>query len=461
MKLVMDLVVNHTSDEHPWFVESRSSRDNPKRDWYWWRPRPEQLGLVLLRLGVGARPADRRVLPAPVLAQAARPQLGEPGGARGDLRDDALVARPRGRRLPDGRHQPDLQGPGAARRRAARRSAATATASRTRAAVRASTSSCRRCTARSSPGATTELLTVGEMPGVTVEQARLFTDPARAEVDMVFQFEHVRLDQGATKWDAPPAPPARPQGVVRALAGRARRRRLEQPLLEQPRPAARGVALRRRRRPPRRARRRCSRTVLHLHRGTPYVYQGEELGMTNAPFGDRRLPRHRVAQPLRRGGRAGADPEQVLAALRRAQPRQRPHADAVGRLAERRLHHRHAVAAGQPEPRGDQRGGGARRPGLGVPPLPPADRAAAHRARGRPRRLHDAAARRRAGVRVHAPPRRRRAAGARQLLRRELAPPQLPDAGSWAAAEVLVGSAAPDGGLALAAWEGRAYRRLR
>src|ERR1700760_2389043 len=38
IKLLMDLVVNHTSDEHPWFVESRSSRDNPKRDWYWWRP---------------------------------------------------------------------------------------------------------------------------------------------------------------------------------------------------------------------------------------------------------------------------------------------------------------------------------------------------------------------------------------------------------------------------------------
>jgi len=37
MKLVMDLVVNHTSDEHPWFAESRSSRDNPKRDWYIWR----------------------------------------------------------------------------------------------------------------------------------------------------------------------------------------------------------------------------------------------------------------------------------------------------------------------------------------------------------------------------------------------------------------------------------------
>ncbi|GAA1001890.1 glycosidase [Subtercola frigoramans] len=36
MKFVMDLVVNHTSDEHPWFVQSRSSRDDPKRDWYWW-----------------------------------------------------------------------------------------------------------------------------------------------------------------------------------------------------------------------------------------------------------------------------------------------------------------------------------------------------------------------------------------------------------------------------------------
>ena len=37
IRIVMDLVVNHTSDEHPWFVESRSSKDNPKRDWYWWR----------------------------------------------------------------------------------------------------------------------------------------------------------------------------------------------------------------------------------------------------------------------------------------------------------------------------------------------------------------------------------------------------------------------------------------
>ena len=36
MRLIIDLVINHTSDEHPWFIESRSSKDNPKRDWYIW-----------------------------------------------------------------------------------------------------------------------------------------------------------------------------------------------------------------------------------------------------------------------------------------------------------------------------------------------------------------------------------------------------------------------------------------
>ena len=37
LRLILDLVPNHTSDQHPWFLESRSSRDNPRRDWYIWR----------------------------------------------------------------------------------------------------------------------------------------------------------------------------------------------------------------------------------------------------------------------------------------------------------------------------------------------------------------------------------------------------------------------------------------
>jgi alpha-glucosidase len=40
LKLILDLVPNHTSDQHPWFLESRSTRDNPKRDWYLWRDGP-------------------------------------------------------------------------------------------------------------------------------------------------------------------------------------------------------------------------------------------------------------------------------------------------------------------------------------------------------------------------------------------------------------------------------------
>lgn len=52
MKLVVDLVVNHTSHQHPWFLESRSSRDNPKRDWYIWRkPKQEASGGAERRQG--------------------------------------------------------------------------------------------------------------------------------------------------------------------------------------------------------------------------------------------------------------------------------------------------------------------------------------------------------------------------------------------------------------------------
>jgi alpha-glucosidase len=47
IRVIMDWVMNHTSDQHPWFIESRSSRDNPKRDWYIWRdPSPRRRGEV-------------------------------------------------------------------------------------------------------------------------------------------------------------------------------------------------------------------------------------------------------------------------------------------------------------------------------------------------------------------------------------------------------------------------------
>ena len=135
-------------------------------------------------------------------------------------------------------------------------------------------------------GRTGELLTVGEMPGVTVDDAVLYTDPARAEVDMVFQFEHVALDQeDGDKW--------RPKKLLltelKQTLGRWQdglaETRLEQPVLGQPRPGPRRVPLRRRRPRYRELSAKMLAGILHLHRGTPYVYQGEELGMTNMTFG--------------------------------------------------------------------------------------------------------------------------------------------------------------------------------
>jgi oligo-1,6-glucosidase len=132
-------------------------------------------------------------------------------------------------------------------------------------------------------GRDAQLLTVGEMPGVTIEQARLYTDPSRHELDMVFQFEHVGLDHGNGKYDPRP---------LKLTDLKASLGRWQEGLEEvgwnslywnnhdQPRAVSRfgndGEY--------RVQAAKMLGTVLHMHRGTPYVYQGEELGMTNHPF---------------------------------------------------------------------------------------------------------------------------------------------------------------------------------
>jgi oligo-1,6-glucosidase len=160
------------------------------------------------------------------------------------------------------------------------------------------------------------LLTVGEMPGVTVEQARRFTDPARHEVDMVFQFEHVQVDHGATKWDVRPLDlRALKASLGRWQAGLADVgwNSLYWNNHDQPRAVSRfGDDGEHRVRSAK-----ALGTVLHLQRGTPYVYQGEELGMTNAPFAS--IDDFRDLESLNHYREAvanGDDPEAVLAALR-------------------------------------------------------------------------------------------------------------------------------------------------
>ena len=87
LKLILDFVPNHTSDQHPWFVESRARRDNPKRDWYIWRDpgarrrAAQQLAQPFRRQRLGVRRGDRPVLLPRLPEGAARPQLAQPRGA--------------------------------------------------------------------------------------------------------------------------------------------------------------------------------------------------------------------------------------------------------------------------------------------------------------------------------------------------------------------------------------------
>ena len=195
---------------------------------------------------------------------------------------------------------------------------ASATGRRPTSAARGSTSSCRRCTARCSPGGTPRCSPSARCPGVTVEQARLFTDPARAEVDMVFQFEHVGLDQGPSKWDVRPlrlrdlkASFGRWQAGLADVGWNS----LYWDNHDQPRAVSRfgddSPEFRR-------DSATCLATLLHLHRGTPYVYQGEELGMANYPFAG--VDDFRDIESMNHFGTAMVArrrPGAVLAALRR------------------------------------------------------------------------------------------------------------------------------------------------
>ena len=327
LKLVMDLVVNHSSDEHPWFVDSRSGRDSQRRDWYWWgSPRdgmaagdpgaePNNWGSFFsgsaweldstsgeYYLHLFSRKQPDLNWENPQLREAIYSMMRwwlDRGvdGFRMDVvnfisKDPAL---PDGHVLataPFGDGSPFyICGPRIHEFLAEMRQEVFG-------------------------GRDGEFLTVGEMPGVTVDEAVLFTDPDRGEVDMVFQFEHVQLDQGATKWDVHPLQLSDLKASLgRWQAGLAEVgwNSLYWDNHDQPRVVSRfgddGEF--------REQSAKMLATVLHLHRGTPYVYQGEELGMTNTPF--HRVEDFRDIESLnyyRTAVAGGASVDDVLASLR-------------------------------------------------------------------------------------------------------------------------------------------------
>jgi oligo-1,6-glucosidase len=303
MKLVMDLVVNHTSDEHPWFVDSRAG--GAKRDWYIWRAEPnnwisafsgsawefdEGRGEYYLHLFSRKQPDLNWENPE---VREAVYEMMRWWLARGidGFRMDVINFISKAPGLPNGVGSEHYNcGP----------------------RIHEFLQEMHRAVFAGRE----ELLNVGEMPGVTVEQARLFTDPARGEVDMVFQFEHVQVDRGLSKWDTHPlrltdlkAIMARWQDGLADVGWNS----LYWNNHDQPRVVSRfGDDGEHRVRSAK-----ALGTVLHLHRGTPYVYQGEELGMTNAPFAS--IEDFRDIESLnhyREAMAAGQDPEDVLAALR-------------------------------------------------------------------------------------------------------------------------------------------------
>ena len=294
MKLMMDLVVNHTSDEHPWFSASRSSRQDARRDWYWWRdPRPGYRGGE-----PGAEPTNwGSHFSGPAWAWDAatgqyylhvfsrkQPDLNwENPAVRQEIyammrwwldrgvdgfRMDVINMISKDPALPDTEPRPGSPyGPG----------------DRFFTCGPRNHEFLREMHREVFAGRDARVLTVGEMPGVTVAEATSFTDPGRAELDMVIQFEHVRLDFGAHRYDPRPLDLAALKATMAAWqAGLADRgwNSLYWGNHDQPRSLSRfgddGAH--------RVASAKTIATVLHLHRGTPYVYQGDELGMANTPF---------------------------------------------------------------------------------------------------------------------------------------------------------------------------------
>jgi oligo-1,6-glucosidase len=288
MKLVMDLVVNHTSDEHAWFQESRDPA-SPKRDWYWWRPPrdgaepnnwesafsgsaweyDDRSGEYYLHIFTRKQPDLNWENPEVRQAVYAMMRRWVERGVDG-FRMDVINLISKDPTLPDGVRREG--------RRYASGEQSIANGPRLHEFLHEM---------NVEVGLTDQhLLTVGEMPGSTIELARDVTDPERHELDMVFTFEHVGLDTapGGLKWAIVDLPlPVLKHNLETWQEGLAETgwNSLYWDNHDQPRAVSRfGDDS-----PEHRvASAKTLGTVLHLHKGTPYVYQGEELGMTNTYF---------------------------------------------------------------------------------------------------------------------------------------------------------------------------------
>jgi oligo-1,6-glucosidase len=282
LKIVMDLVVNHSSNEHPWFLESRSSRDNPKRDYYIWRNgaggKPpndwkawfggsawtldETTGQYYLNCFSPHQPDLNWENPAlrSEIYDIMRWWLDKGiGGFRLDA--ISLISKPvdfpngdikkfmfNGHKIHDYLQE-----------------------------------------MRREVLSKYDVMTVGETGGVTVDDAIQYANADKSELDMVFQFEQVELDGSETfKWSDRKIILTELKEVFSRWQKKLFNRAWNSLYWcnhDQPRIVSRlgedslGKTLREKSA-------KMLAICLHFLQGTPYIYQGEELGMTNCPFTD-------------------------------------------------------------------------------------------------------------------------------------------------------------------------------
>ena len=287
IKIMMDLVVNHTSDEHKWFIESRKSTDNPYRDYYIWRPAKEDGSLPNNWGSCFSGPAweydkttDMYFLH---LFSKKQPDLNWDNPAvRQDVFDMmnwwlkkgvdgfrmdviSLISKEPG--LPD--KEPGING------------YATFNVSANGPHVHEYLQEMRQKALNNA-----DTITVGECSGVTLEEAKKYARSDEKELNMVFQFEHLDVDsdEKAGKWTTRKMDLrnlkkilTRWQKGLQDIAWNS----LYWENHDQPRSVSRfgndsdeyrEISAK------------MLATCIHMMQGTPYVYQGEELGMTNCPF---------------------------------------------------------------------------------------------------------------------------------------------------------------------------------
>jgi oligo-1,6-glucosidase len=288
IRIVMDLVVNHTSDEHAWFVESRSSRDSEYRDYYIWRDGagenlPNNWGSIFsgsvwekdettdsyyLHLFSKKQP-DLNWEHEPLRREIYDMMTYWLDKGIGGFRMDVINFISKDGSLPDGKVYPgNTYGDG---------SPYFMNGPKIHEYLREMNDKVLRHY---------DVLTVGETPGASPEHAKVYTNPENHELNMIFTFEHMDLDSGpGGKWDVIPfdlvALKRNLEKWQHSLHGKGWNslywNNHDQPRIvsrfgndqEYRELSAKMLAI-----------------CLHMLQGTPYIYQGEELGMTNVKFED-------------------------------------------------------------------------------------------------------------------------------------------------------------------------------